>query len=162
MLTNEQIKFAKDFLHPLKQRFFFWKKLPMALLGKVRQVVLTEEKSVAVVPFNRRNKNPFKSMYFAVQSMAAELSTAAAALLAMRKFSYPIALIIVKTEAHFYKKAKSKLTFICTDYSEYINGLETLTQPGDTVQVTAKAVGCDEDGNEVATFYFTWAFKRKA
>lgn len=161
MLNTRQVKFCRSFLHPIKQRFFFWKKLPMALLGKVRLVDLDEEKAIATVPFNRRNINPFNSMYFAVQSMAAELSTAAPAMLAIKGCEFDVALIIVNMKASYSKKAKTKLNFTCIDYKAYARALAGLRSAGDTAEVTAKTVGVDEDGDEVSTFHFTWTFKRK-
>jgi hypothetical protein len=162
MLTPKQEAFARQFIHPIKQRIFFWKKLPMALLGRVRLVELNEEKAVATVPFNRRNINPFSSMYFAVQSMAAELSTAAPAMLALKGLDANVALIIVKNEAFYYKKATSKITFTCTDYKKYADALAQLKNAGDTAEVTAIAKGTNEHGVEVSEFRFTWSFKKRA
>lgn len=161
MLSNQQRAFVKQFLHPYKQRWFFWKKLPMALLGKVRLIELNEEKAVATVPFNRRNINPFDSMYFAVQSMAAELSTAAPALLAIRGREFTVSLIIVNMEATFSKKAKTRLEFTCLNYPDYQEAIDSLNQAGDIAEVTATTEGRDESGDLVASFQFTWTFKRR-
>ena len=136
------------------------RQLPMALLAGVKLVVLDEDKAVATVPFKPRNKNPFKSMYFAVQSMAAELSTAAPALLAIKGFDLSVSLIIIKNEAVYHKKAKTKLQFTCTDFAAYEVAISALKNPGDTTQVTAKTIGVDASGEAISTFYFTWAFRR--
>ena len=98
-------------------------------------------------------------MYFAVQSMAAELSTAAPALTALKGNEKNIAYIIVDLKAEFFKKAQSKVTFSCLDYDKFHNAISQLSQPDDTVTVTAKTVGRDVENNEVAVFYFTWSFK---
>jgi acyl-coenzyme A thioesterase PaaI-like protein len=161
MLTQNQQNFKRSFLNLYKQRFYFWRQLPMALLAGVRLVELDEEKAVATVPFKPRNKNPFKSMYFAVQSMAAELSTAAPAMLAIKGCEFEVALIIVNMKAVYSKKAKTKLIFRCTDYVSYVDAISSLHAAGDTVEVTAKTVGVDEEGDKVSTFHFTWIFKRK-
>jgi len=133
----------------------------MALISGVKLVHLDEESAVTEVPFRWSNKNPFKSMYFAVQSMAAELSTATPALMALKGLDADIALIIVDLKAEFVKKAQSKVTFTCTDYDKFNKAIASLKQPDDVETVTAKTVGRDIDGNEVATFYFTWSFKRR-
>ncbi len=161
MLSNRQQKFRGDFLNPFKQRFFFWRQLPMALLAGVRLIELDEEKAIATVPFKPRNKNPFKSMYFAVQSMAAELSTAATALLALKALEGDYAYIIVKNKAQFSKKAASTITFTCVDYRVYMDALNELKEVGDATEVTAKTMGVDENGDQVSEFWFTWSFKRK-
>ena len=159
MLSKEQKKFRDDFLSPLKQRLFYFKSLPMALISGIKVIHLDEKKSTSEVPFRWSNKNPFKSMYFAVQSMAAELSTAAPALMALKGNEKNIAYIIVDLKAEFFKKAQSKVTFSCLDYDKFFIAISQLSQPDDTVTVTAKTVGRDAENNEVAVFHFTWSFK---
>ena len=161
-LSAKQQAFAKQFLSRWLVSMYFLRQLPMAFFAGVRLRVLDEEKSVATVPFGWRNKNPFNSMYFAVQSMAAELSTAAPAMLALKGVEADVALIIVRNGATFHKKAKTKITFTCTDYPAYRTALATLKKAGDSVEVTAKTTGTDLDGQEVAEFEFTWSFKRRA
>ncbi len=131
----------------------------MGLISGIKLIHLDEKKSVSEVPFRWCNKNPFKSMYFAVQSMAAELSTAAPALMALKGNEKNIAYIIVDVKAEFFKKAQSKVTFSCMDYDKFHNAISQLSQPDDRVTVTAKTVGRDAENNEVALFYFTWSFK---
>ena len=159
MLSTEQKKFRDDFLSPLKQRLFYFKSLPMGLISGIKLIHLDEKKSVSEVPFRWCNKNPFKSMYFAVQSMAAELSTATPALMALKGNEKNIAFIIVDVKAEFFKKAQSKVTFSCLDYDKFFNAISQLSKPDDAITVTAKTVGRDADNNEVAVFYFTWSFK---
>lgn len=160
-LSAQQIKFRDDFLSPLKQRLYYLKNLPMGFISGIRLIHLDQNKSVVTVPNRWLNKNPFRSMYFAVQSMAAELSTAAPVMLALHGFDADIALIIVNIKADFVKKAQSELTFVCLDYEQIYNTISGLAQAGDSATVMAKTTGKDADGDEVATFYFTWAFKRR-
>ncbi len=134
----------------------------MGLVSGIRLIHLDQEKSVVVVPYRWVNKNPFRSMYFAVQSMAAELSTAAHVMLALKKIDADVALIIVGLKVEFIKKAQSKITFTCVDYEKIDTAIAQLKQVEDTATVTVKATGCDEDGKEVAVFNFTWSFKRRA
>ena len=162
MLSQKQIKFRNRFLSPFKQKLLYAKYVPMGFISGIRLVHLDEEKSVAEVPFRWWNKNPFNSIYFAVQSMAAELSTAAHAMMALKGFDADIALTIVELKAEFVKKAQSKITFSCLDYDKYYKAIALLKQPGDTGTVTVKTVGRDVNDNEVATFYFTWSFKRRS
>lgn len=160
-LSAQQKKFRDDFLSPLKQRLYYLKSLPMGLISGIKLIELDQKKSVVVVPNRWLNKNPFKSMYFAVQSMAAELSTAAPVMLALKGCDASIALIIVELRAEFIKKAQSKISFVCVDYEDISNAIAGLQQAGDTATVTAKTIGKDTSGDEVAIFYFTWSFKRR-
>lgn len=161
MLTPQQIKFRDNLLSPLKQRLYYLKSLPMGLFSGIKLMQLDETVSVSEVPFRWCNKNPFNSMYFAVQSMAAELSTAAPVLMALKGTDADVALIIVDLKAEFVKKAQSKITFSCVDYEKITNAVAQLVQADDTVTVTAKTTGRDVDHDEVANFYFTWSFKRR-
>lgn len=160
MLTRKQIKFTSDFLSPFKQKFYYLKNLPMGLISGIKLIQLDEAASVSEVPFRWCNKNPFNSMYFAVQSMAAELSTAAPVMLALK--GTDAALIIVDMKVDFVKKAQSRITFTCMEYGKINHAVTRLQQAGDTAAVTVKTTGRDVDGSEVATFYFTWSFKRRS
>lgn len=162
MLSPQQIKFRDKILSPFKQKLFYLKSLPMGLISGIKLVSLDENEAVAEVPFRWRNKNPFRSMYFAVLSMAAELSTAAPVMLALEGRDVDVALIIVDLKVEFIKKAQSRTTFTCTEYENICNVITQLKQAGDTAAVTIKTTGRDVDGNEVATFYFTWSFKRRS
>ena len=134
----------------------------MGLFSGIKLMQLDETVSVSEVPFRWCNKNPFNSMYFAVQSMAAELSTAAPVLMALKGTDADVALIIVDLKAEFVKKAQSKITFSCVDYDKIASAVAQLKQVDDTVMVTAKTTGRDVEHNEVASFYFTWSFKRRS
>lgn len=162
MLTETQVRFRDGFLPWYRQKIYYFRNLPMALLSGVSLVRLDEKESVSVVPFRWRNRNPFASMYFAVQSMAAELSTAAALLLAIKGCDDDIAFIIVETEAEFSRKAKTSITFTCVDYDTVVNALALLHKTEDTTLVKLKTVGRDAMGEQVATFHFTWSLKRRS
>jgi len=162
MLNKKQLKFCADLLSPFKQKIYFFRNLPMGLISGIRLIQLDEEKSVSEVPFRWCNKNPFKSMYFAVQSMAAELSTAALVMLALNKQDANVALIIVNMKVDFVKKAQTKVVFSCHDYDKILHEISKLSQLNDVAVVTVKTIGKDMNDNEVALFYFTWSFKRRS
>ena len=162
MLSPQQIKFRDKFLSPFKQKLFYLKSLPMGLISGIKLVQLDEDKAVSEVPFCWRNKNPFNSMYFAVLSMAAELSTAAPVMLALKDFDIDVALIIVDLKVDFVKKAQSRTTFTCTEYNRIYETIAQLKQAEETAAITVKTTGSDTAGNEVATFYFTWSFRRRS
>ena len=132
----------------------------MGVISGLRLIALDEQRSVAKVPFRWWNKNPFASMYFAVQSMAAELSTAAPAMMATKSVDYKVVLIITDMNAEFVKKAKTELVFTCQSYRHNLRAIQSLEQKGDSVSVTAKTIGTDREGEVVSVFKFTWTFKR--
>lgn len=134
----------------------------MGLVTGIRLIQLDEGRSVAQVPYRWCNKNPFRSMYFAVQSMAAELSTAAPVFMALSGSEVNVAVIIVDMKAEFVKKAQSGIRFQCMDYQKISQVVRRLDSIADTETVTVKTVGFDEEGDEVSRFYFTWSFKRRS
>ncbi|HCX74524.1 MAG TPA: DUF4442 domain-containing protein, partial [Algoriphagus sp.] len=107
-----------------------------------------------------RSQNPFRSIYFAALAGAAELSTGALCQLALAgkgKFS----MLVVDFRAEYSKKADTKITFSCDQGLELFDLIEKMTV-GDTNQLTMISKGKNKNGNEVARFYVTWSFKRKA
>ena len=162
MFTQKQIKFRDDLLSPWKQRLYYLKSLPMGLVSGIKLIHLDEERSITEVPFRWCNKNPFNSMYFAVLSMAAELSTAVPVMMVLKgDDDTDIALIIVDIKAEFVKRARSTVTFECGDYLGIVNAVSELKHSGATSTVTMKTIGRDANHSEVAIFYFTWSFKRR-
>lgn len=162
MLDDRQQRFRDTFLSPLKQKLYFAKNLPMGFISGIRLTRLDEDRSVSTVKFHWWNKNPFRSIYFAVLSMAAELSTAGPAMLAMKHSDASIAMIIVEVRAEFVKKAQTTITFSCTDYPLFHDAIRTLEKADDTATVTARTVATDEHDETIATFDFTWSFRRRA
>ncbi len=101
-------------------------------------------------------------MYFAVQSMAAELSTAAPCLLAVQGHQPSIAFIIVDLKAQFHKKATDRVYFTCTDAAKAFEAVDQCISEKDSAQATFKTSGKMKDGTVVAEFEFTWSFRQRS
>jgi hypothetical protein len=144
-----------------KFRLFTAMKLPLGFIAGIKITHLSLDKCQTTLPFKFLNMNPFKSTYFAAQSMAAELSTAALAMLAMEGIKPSIAFIIVNLEASFTKKATDKVTYTCEDGAIAIEAIKACVESGQSTTARLKTVGKMADGTEVATFYFTWSFKQR-
>lgn len=142
-------------------RLFFLLKLPMAYLAGLRILEISETRASVSVPFKFLTKNPFQSIYFAVLSMAAELSTGILAMAALRELEKPLSMLIVGLDAKFIKKAKTKVIFTCNQgkeiYETVFKSLEE--ESGSTINVLSE--GFDINGKKVAEFYFNWSFKKK-
>ena len=134
----------------------------MGWLAGLRIKELNADTCITTVPFKRRNKNPFRSMYFAVQSMAAELSTASGCLLAIEGQTPSIAFIIVDLKANFYKKAVDKVYFTCNDVQNAFDAVSKCLQTGEASTATFKTTGKMADGTVVSEFEFTWSFKQRS
>ena len=145
-----------------KFQLYLLKNLPMGFLAGLRIEHVTENACTTSVPFKWLNKNPFQSMYFAVQSMAAELSTATTCLIATLGQKPSIAFIIVDCKAQFFKKATQKVYFTCEDADQAFEAVEMCKKSDEAVTKTFKTTGKQKDGTVVAEFEFTWSFKRRS
>jgi len=160
-LTNAQQKFRRKFLNPFLFRLHALFNVPAGFIAGMKLIELDAEHAASTIPFKWLNKNPFKSIYFAVQSMAAELSTASLALLAIEGKNPSVALIIIDMEAEFPKKATDRVTFRCESGLEFFEAVEQCVETGEATTVKAKTVGTMSDGTIVSTFHFTWSFKQR-
>ena len=73
---------------PLKLNIFLFFKLPSAFWSGVRVKSISKEQCIVTVKHRWFNQNPFKSMYFAVQAMAAELTTGALVMMQIKKITH--------------------------------------------------------------------------
>ena len=135
--------------------------LPMGFIAGLKIIEITSQKAQISVPYKFVNKNPFKSMYFAVQSMAAELTSGILALAEVYQASKPVSMLVLNMKATFMKKARSKIIFTCNDGEKIKDAIEKsiATNEGQTADVVS--VGIDKEGDQVAEFVFTWTFKPK-
>jgi hypothetical protein len=133
----------------------------MGWIAGLRIRHLDEKTCTTSVPFNWLTKNPFRSIYFAVQSMAAELSTASACLLAIQGVKPSIAFIIVDMKANFTKKATGRVYFECTENQKAFEAVEKCIETKSAQQASFKTTGKTKDGTVVSEFEFTWSFKQR-
>ena len=155
-------RFRRRMMNPFLWRFFMLMKLPLGLFAGMSLAQIEPERCQTVIRYGWRNTNPFRSMYFAAQSMAAELSTGALALLATQLAPVSVAMLITGLEAGFGKKATGRVTFTCEAGEEIFAAVRETAESGEPVTVRAETVGRMEDGAEVSRFVFIWSFKRRS
>lgn len=160
-LNKKQEKLKNQVTNPGKFGLFLFSKLPMGWLAGLRVQALSADRCVTSVPFKWWTKNPFRSMYFAVQSMAAELSTAAPCLLAIQGHQPTVAFIIVDLQASFGKKATGRVYFTCEDGQKAFDAVEKAIATGEPQTATFKTTGKMKDGTVVSEFTITWSFKQR-
>ena len=146
---------------PLQMKLFMLVNLPMGLLAGLKITAIDKSKATVSVPFKYLNKNPFRSMYFAVMAMAAELSSGILSLAALHDTKVPVSMLVLDMHADFIKKAKTKITFTCGDGKKIIDAINKSIQTGDGQTVVVHTEGLDKAGDVVAKFAFTWTFKPK-
>lgn len=155
-------QFRKQILHPIKYRMFLLTQLPMGFISGLRIKNLQEETASVTVRFKWVNKNPFKSIYFAVLSMAAELSTGVLAYGLLYRRNPAVSMLVLRCEADFLKKATGTITFTSNDGNLIAAAIEQSVATGEGVTVRCAATGVNEQGDIVARFVFIWTFKAKA
>ena len=133
----------------------------MGFFTGLRVDEVSDQGTVVSVPFKYLNKNPFASMYFAVQSMAAELSTAIIALRVISKAPVPVSMLVLKMEAEFTKKATTRIAFRCDEAREIEQAVRESLDTGQGRTVTVTTTGTNEQGQVVSVFHITWTFKPK-
>lgn len=142
-------------------RFLFFK-LPSAYWSGVRVTEINEEKCVATVRHRWINQNPFKSMYFAVQAMAAELTTGALVMYQIQKSGKSISMLVAQNKAEFTKKATGKITFSCSQGAEVAAIIQKAIATGEGQTLWMTSVGVNEKGENVSTMAFEWTIKIKS
>ena len=89
---------------PSKINAFLFFKLPAAFFCGVRVKSISDTTCVTSVKHRWINQNPFKSMFWAVQGMAAELSTGALLISIVRERKINISMLIANNKASFSKR----------------------------------------------------------
>ncbi|MCM4169130.1 hypothetical protein KCTC52924_00103 [Arenibacter antarcticus] len=145
-----------------KVNAFCFFKLPAAWWTGVRLRYIDEEKAVVSVRHRWVNQNPFKSIFWAVQGMAAELATGAMVMEQIRKSERKISMLVANNNANFSKKAIGKITFTCTDGKLIKEAIKNTLATGEGQTVWMKSVGVNEEGIVVSTFNFEWTIKVKS
>lgn len=148
-------------LSPRKINTFLFFKLPSAFWCGVRLLAISEEKCTTAVKHRWFNQNPFKSMYFAVQAMAAELSTGALVMLQIKTSGQNISMLVANNKATFTKKATGKITFNCSDGHLIREAIDKTIENAEGQTVWMQAIGTDEKGDQVSEFHFEWTIKIK-
>ena len=140
---------------------FLFFKLPSAYWSGVRVNDINETRCKVSVKHKWINQNPFNSMYFAVQAMAAELTTGALVMAEIQKSNRKISMLVGSNRAVFSKKATGRITFICEDGHRVAQAIAQTIATGEGVSITSKSVGTDESGNQVSEMEFDWSIKLK-
>lgn len=160
-LSPEQQRFSKRMLNSWLLRTFLLLKMPMGWLSGIQVVQLDQTHASTTVSYQWINRNPFRSMYFAVLAMAAELSTGVLALMAIEGIKPGIACIIVGMEAEFVKKATSRIYFTCHEGAKVFEKVQECISSGEPKTIKLKTEGKTKDGTLVAVFHFKWSFRQR-
>jgi len=146
---------------PSKLNTFLFFKLPSAYWSGVRVKEISTEKCVVTVKHRWINQNPFKSMYFAVQAMAAELTTGALVMCQIKESGKKISMLVANNKCNFSKKATGRITFTCKDGHLIAEAIKETIATGEGQTFWMKSIGTDEKGDQVSEMDFEWSIRAK-
>ncbi len=151
----------KNFSNSFKFRMAMFKMLPMGWLSGMKVTHLDEQKCSVSVPYKRWNKNPFKSTFWAVLGMAAEMSSGALLVMFTHKQKPSVAMLVVNCEGEFFKKATDVTTFTCTGGEQVKKAILSTMTSKEPVLIPLEMEGTNKAGEVVAKFKFTWSVKAR-
>ena len=109
---------------PRKVNAFMFFKLPLAYLGGVKVAEIKGEEATVTIKHRWMNQNPYKSMFWAAQGMASEMSTGVLMMQAIENSGRKVSMLVTHQESVFTKKATGRINFICKDGALVKNAIE--------------------------------------
>lgn len=146
---------------PSKLNTFLFFKLPAAYWCGVRVKDIKPDNCIVAVTHKWVNQNPFKSMYFAVQAMAAELSTGALVMYHIKKSGRKISMLVANNKASFTKKATGRIRFTCSEGNVPEEAIKKAIETGEGQTFWMISRGVNENGEQVSEMAFEWTIKAK-
>lgn len=149
-------------LTPRKINLFTLIKLPSCYFAGVRVKTISESSCTTSVKHRWINQNPFNSMFWAVQGMAAELSTGALVMGYIKESNKPISMLVANNKASFSKKAMGRINFTCHDGLAIKEAIDKSIATGEGQTCWMTSEGKNKEGNVVSQFQFEWTVKLRA
>jgi len=147
---------------PRKINKFMLFELPLAYFGGVRVVSINETSAIVKIKHRWFNQNPFKSMFWAAQGMAAEMTTGVLVMNGIEKSNKKVSMLVINQKGSFTKKATGRIRFECHDGNLVDNAIEESAKTGEGRVIIMKSQGFNSDGVSVCTFEFEWSLKVKS
>lgn len=144
-----------------KLHYFLFSKLVIAWIAGVRFLSVTDDSAKTKVSLSWFNQNPFRSIFWAVLGMAAELSTGILLMKAMRTNKVKASMLVTQNQGFFYKKAVGEIAFSCVVGDRIRELFEQLIQDNEPKKIELVSNGYNEQGELVCTFKFEWSLKLK-
>lgn len=146
---------------PSKLNSFLFFKLPSAFFSGVRAKEISATHCKVSVKHRWINQNPFNSMYFAVQAMAAELTTGALVMYHIKKSGRKISMLVANNKGNFTKKATGRIIFTCNDGHLIEEAIKKTIESGEGQTFWMKSIGINEKGEQVSEMDFEWSIRVK-
>ena len=149
-------------ISPSKLNTFLMFKLPAAYFTGVRTKHIDDTSCIVSVKHRWINQNPFSSMFWAVQGMAAELTTGALVMKKIKESGKNVSMLVANNNASFTKKATGRITFTCKEGLKIDEAITKAIETGEGQTVWLNANGINKEGLQVSSFNFEWTLKIKS
>jgi hypothetical protein len=155
-------KFGRLISNPISFKFFLLKKLPAAALAGLKIHQFSTDSCSVRIKYSWWTQNPFRSIYFAVEAMAAEMASGMLVFgnVYMRKPS--VSMLVVGMEVGFFKKATGNILFTCNDGLMIQEIINKAIETGEGYTFVATSIGWNNANEKVAEFKITWSVKAKS
>lgn len=152
-------KERKRMLKPLLMRLGMLYALPLGAFTGMKVTRIDDRGSEVTVPYKFLNKNPFKTTYWAVLGMAAEMAGGVILLNYARNCTPSVATFVVGCNSKFVNRALGVTTFTCNEGPKIKEMVELAAATGEGQTFDTVTNGYAEDGTLVCEFLFTWSVK---
>ena len=146
---------------PRKINLFLLFKLPAAYLTGIRVASLEADTVVVRVRHRWINQNPFKSLFWAVQGMASELTTGVLVMREIANSGKKISMLVTSMNGKFTKKATGKIRFVSNDGNLIKAAIQKSIDTGEGQVVVMTSEGFNAEGISVSKFEYEWSVKVK-
>jgi hypothetical protein len=142
-------------------KFFLFQKLSSAFFAGLSIHHFDAESCIVRIKLSWFNQNPFNSMYFAVEAMAAEMCSGMLAFSQVYQRSPKVSMLVEGMEATFLKKATGVILFSCDQGKEIELAIQEAIKTGESSKISCTSIGKNSEGIIVAEFNMHWTFKVK-
>ncbi len=146
---------------PTRINVFNFFKLPSVWWCGIRVTKIDNISCQVKVVHRWINQNPFKSMFWAVQGMAAELTTGVLIMEAIHNSNRKVSMLVLNNRGNFSKKARGKILFKCDEKQKLSIAMDQLIQTQEPQTIWLSSKGIDQNGDIVSTFEFEWTLLLK-
>lgn len=140
---------------------FMAAKMPLGLAAGLRVDSVDRTSCVVSLPGGWRTQNPFGSMYWAAQGMAAEMATGVQGYALTNAAPVPVRMILSGCEGRFSRMCKGRGRFVFDQGARVEEAILATMASGETVTCATDVVGYDPAGQEVSRWVFTWSFRAR-
>lgn len=158
--NQKALRLLRQLQSAWRVKFFFFRRLPSLLFWGIKVHSLNFHEAQISMTLSWRTQNPFRSIYFAAQTGAAELSTGVLAMLAIAGRG-KVSMLVISMRSEFYKKATGEITFTCAQGSELHEAVTKAVETKQGQTFTAVSIGTNQQGEMVSKVWIEWSFLAK-